>query len=131
MRTMLISQLGYVGLALEERPIPEPRAGEVQIQMRAASLNYRDIMLIQGRGTSGSRLPYVPLSCGCGLVTKTGEGVTRFKSGDRVAPRSFKTGSRDQGRLRTWAWRWADRLTALRRSMFVLPKKAWLGCPIC
>jgi NADPH:quinone reductase-like Zn-dependent oxidoreductase len=53
--------------------------------MRAFSLNYRDLMVIKGIYNPKQRLPLVPLSDGVGQVIAVGEGVTRVKTGDRVA----------------------------------------------
>jgi NADPH:quinone reductase-like Zn-dependent oxidoreductase len=53
--------------------------------MRAFSLNYRDLMVVKGLYNPKQRLPLVPLSDGVGQVVAVGEGVTRVKTGDRVA----------------------------------------------
>jgi NADPH:quinone reductase-like Zn-dependent oxidoreductase len=46
--------------------------------MRAASLNYRDLMVVSGR--FGGDLPLIPLSDGVGIVEVTGEGVANVKT---------------------------------------------------
>ncbi|WP_316224924.1 MULTISPECIES: NAD(P)-dependent alcohol dehydrogenase [unclassified Bradyrhizobium] len=65
---------------------PTPDKGEVLVRVRASSLNYRDIMILEGRY---GRVPFIPglipLSDAAGEVVAVGEGVTRFRSGDRVA----------------------------------------------
>ncbi|MDR6290394.1 MULTISPECIES: zinc-dependent alcohol dehydrogenase family protein [Inquilinus] len=76
---------GLDRLALVERPVPEPRRGEVVLRMRAASLNYRDLEIVRGTYHAGFALPMVPLSDGVGEVVAVGEGVTRVAVGDRVA----------------------------------------------
>ena len=78
------------GLELIERPIPQPSAGEVAIRMRAASLNYRDLLTVQGRG-GAYKLPLVPFSDGTGEVIAVGSGVTRVSVGDRVCPMFFQS----------------------------------------
>src|SRR5262249_11421178 len=56
------------------------------VRMRAASLNYRDLMVLTGRYARGAPLPdLVPLSDGAGEVAEIGPDVTRVKPGDRVA----------------------------------------------
>ena len=78
---------GLDNLKLVERDVPKPGPGQVLIRMKAASLNYRDLVNV----TMGLyRLPFIPLSDGCGVVEETGEGVTRVKAGDRVAPSFFQ-----------------------------------------
>ena len=76
---------GIDALHLADRPSPEPGTGEVLVRMRAASLNYRDLMTVQD--PEGRRLPYprIPNSDGAGEVVAIGAGVSRFKPGDRVA----------------------------------------------
>lgn len=59
---------------------------EVLISMKAASLNYRDLLVASGRYNRGLSLPKIPLSDGAGEVAEIGSGVTRFKVGDRVSP---------------------------------------------
>ncbi|MEQ1890010.1 MAG: NAD(P)-dependent alcohol dehydrogenase [Alphaproteobacteria bacterium] len=89
MRVMEISGTGIESLRLVEQPVPEPMAGEVLVRMTAATLNYRDLMLAQGGPYRSRTGPYVPLSCGCGVVEGVGQGVTRYRAGDRVAPTFF------------------------------------------
>jgi len=77
---------GIDSLVLREAPKPTPGRGEVLVRMRAASLNYRDLMVLTGRYARGTPLPdLVPLSDGAGEVAEIGPGVTRVKPGDRVA----------------------------------------------
>jgi NADPH:quinone reductase-like Zn-dependent oxidoreductase len=78
---------GPDALTREDLPEPEPEAepGRVVVRVRAASLNYRDLMVIQGGYGRNQPLPLVPLSDGAGEVAAVGSGVTRFRPGDRVA----------------------------------------------
>src|ERR1700736_5107541 len=72
------------GLVLVERDVPSPAAGEVLIRVRASSLNFRDLMIINGQYPMPVPPGRVPLSDGAGEVVAVGVGVTRFKVGDRV-----------------------------------------------
>ena len=77
---------GIDSLVLREAPTPKPGRGQVLVRMRAASLNYRDLMVLTGRYARGKPLPdLVPLSDGAGEVAEVGPEVTRVKPGDRVA----------------------------------------------
>lgn len=78
-------------LHLVEMDTPQPQAGEVAIRVHACSLNYRDQAVVIGRYMGGPvPAPLVPLSDGAGEVVAVGEGVTRFKLGDRVAGTFFQ-----------------------------------------
>ena len=52
--------------------------------MRAASINYRDVLMVEGSYNPKQSLPLIPCSDGAGEVAAVGEGVTRFAVGDRV-----------------------------------------------
>ena len=86
MKAYEVRQFGIDELTLADRPIPEPKAGEVQVRLRAASLNYRDVMVVSGTYNPRMKLPAVPFSDGAGEISALGEGVTRWAVGDRVCP---------------------------------------------
>ena len=75
-----------------DRPDPLVRAGQVLVRIRAVSLNSRDRAVVAGTyfGRPAAR-DLIPLSDAAGEVTAVGEGVTRFKPGDRVAATFFQT----------------------------------------
>ena len=75
---------GLEHIHLAEREEPQPGPGQVKVRVRAASLNYRDILMIQGLYNPKQKLPLIPASDGAGEVVAIGEGVSRFKPGDRV-----------------------------------------------
>ena len=82
---------GIEQLKIAERPDPKPGPGEVLIQVKAVSINYRDVLLVQGFYNPRQPLPIVPFSDGAGEVIAVGDGVTRVKPGDRVANCFFQT----------------------------------------
>jgi NADPH:quinone reductase-like Zn-dependent oxidoreductase len=91
MRAFAITgQFGLDYLALVERPTPEPHSGQVRVRMRAATLNYRDLLVVEGRYNPQLHLPLIPVSDGAGVVDAVGDGVTRFKPGDRVVATLFQ-----------------------------------------
>ncbi|KYF72764.1 zinc-dependent alcohol dehydrogenase family protein [Sorangium cellulosum] len=77
---------GLDALRLVDLPEPTPGPGQVVLRMKAASLNYRDVLVVKGLYNPKFRLPLVPFSDGVGEVIGVGEGVTRVKVGDRVCP---------------------------------------------
>ena len=85
MRVYQLDRPGSVdGLVLTERSVPSPAVGEVLVRVRASSLNFRDLMIINGQYPMPVPPGRVPLSDGAGEVVAVGAGVTRFKVGDRV-----------------------------------------------
>ncbi len=71
-------------LKIEERRLPPPAAGEVRVKMRAASLNFPDVLMTQGKYQLKPPLPFVPGMEGAGEVTALGDGVGNVKIGDAV-----------------------------------------------
>ena len=86
MKAVQIERFGIDELAFNEIDRPTPMAGEVLVRMRASSLNYRDLMMVEGTYNSKLKLPLVPFSDGAGEVVEVGDGVSRWKVGDRVCP---------------------------------------------
>ncbi len=91
---------GLDSIELRQYPTPEPGPGEVLVRLRAATLNFRDLLFIKGILPNMTAEPdYVPLSCGAGEVLAVGEGVTRVQPGQRVIPMfapGWITGDRDE-----------------------------------
>lgn len=95
MRSLMVTApWGAANLKVVELPDPAPGPGEVLVRMKAVSLNYRDLLMINGM--YGGRAPtapddkIIPFSDGCGVVEAVGPGVTRVKAGDRVATLFFQ-----------------------------------------
>ena len=86
MKAYEVQQFGIENLALVERERPEPKPYEVVVHLRATSLNYRDLMIVNGTYNPRMKLPAVPLSDGAGEVVAVGSEVTKWKVGDRVMP---------------------------------------------
>ena len=78
---------GLENLKLVERPDPRPGPGQALVRLRAASLNFRDLLTAEGKYNPKQKLPLIPCSDGAGEVVGVGEGVTRVKPGDRVVHR--------------------------------------------
>ena len=86
MKAYEVEKFGVKDLRIVDRPVPDPDAGEVQIRFQAASLNYRDLMVVSGTYNPRMKVPAVPFSDGAGEVTAVGQKVTKWKVGDRVMP---------------------------------------------
>ena len=85
MKGWRISSFGIDHLEAFEAPIPKPLPGQIVIKVHAASLNYRDLMMVKGFYNPKMALPRIPCSDGAGEIVEAGDGVTDFKPGDRVA----------------------------------------------
>jgi NADPH2:quinone reductase len=77
--------VGVDALTWKELPTPEPKAGEVLIAIKAASLNFPDLLIVQNKYQMKPPLPFVPGSEYAGVVEAIGEGVTHLKVGQNVA----------------------------------------------
>jgi NADPH:quinone reductase-like Zn-dependent oxidoreductase len=87
MKTYVIPKpAGIESLTLVDRPEPKPGPRQVLVRVRATSLNYRDLITIEGKYARAAPKPdLVPLSDGAGEVVAVGPDVSRVKPGDRVA----------------------------------------------
>ncbi|MBI3368768.1 MAG: NADPH:quinone oxidoreductase family protein [Burkholderiales bacterium] len=77
--------IGVDALQWKEIPTPAPGPGQVRLAVRAASLNFPDILIVQNKYQFKPPLPFVPGSEFSGVVEAVGDGVTAYKPGDRVA----------------------------------------------
>jgi len=75
---------GIEGLKSQPESPAAPGPASVRVRLRAATLNYRDLMVLKGFYPVSTKEPLVPGSDGAGEVIETGASVTRFKVGDRV-----------------------------------------------
>ena len=76
---------GVDAVAWKELPTPQPAAGEVLIAIKAASLNFPDLLVVQGKYQVKPTPPFVPGSEFAGVVEAVGDGVRHVKPGDPVA----------------------------------------------
>ena len=86
MRVVEASEFKISSLRLMERETPTPKHGEIMVKISSASLNYRDLAILDQSYMPNLKLPYVPCSDCAGEVVEVGLGVKRFASGDRVVP---------------------------------------------
>jgi NADPH2:quinone reductase len=77
--------VGVEALQWKELPTPQPKAGEVLVEIKAASLNFPDLLIVQNKYQMKPALPFVPGSEYAGVVAAVGAGVTHLKVGQPVA----------------------------------------------
>lgn len=86
MKAYVIEQFGDAkGLKIIDREEPKIGARQVLVRMHAASLNYRDLVVLRGQYDRTPQPGRIPLSDGAGEVISVGSEVTRVRPGDRVA----------------------------------------------
>lgn len=104
MKAMVMSTLGAANLTLCDVPEPTPDFDEVLVRLRAAAINFRDLLVLEGKyGSRQKRENLIVLSDGAGEVAAIGSGVTEWKIGDRVVSCFFpdwKEGSPDEDNTR-------------------------------
>ena len=85
MKAILCKQFGPPeSLVLEDVPSPEPAEGEVVVTVKAASVNFPDVLIVQNKYQVKPPLPFSPGSEMAGVVKAVGEGVSNARPGDRV-----------------------------------------------
>ena len=87
MRALLVETLGPIGThrVHHDVSIPEPGPGEALVEVKAAGVNYPDLLIIQGLYQFKPDLPFSPGGEGAGVVTAVGEGVDLVAPGDEVS----------------------------------------------
>jgi NADPH:quinone reductase-like Zn-dependent oxidoreductase len=134
LRSYTFSSFGIEQLKLTDVPEPKPGDGEVLLEVKAISLNFRDLMVLQGIYNPKlfeSGESFTPISDGAGVVAAVGPGVSTVKAGDRVVSH-FIAGWIDghyQGRYRDTSLGTPGPGLAAER--VVLPERALLPIPEC
>jgi NADPH:quinone reductase-like Zn-dependent oxidoreductase len=130
MKAAVLTAPGLNNLAVRELPDPVPGPGEVLVRIRAATLNYRDTLVVEGGYGSHQRSEnLIPLSDGAGEVAAVGTGVKRFRPGDRVVANFFQgwlAGEPDPEKLSTGL---GGRLDGVATELRVLPENGLAHTP--
>ncbi len=71
-------------LVLRDMPDPEPGPGQLRVLIRAAAINYPDVLIIEDKYQFRPTRPFAPGGEIAGIVEKVGEGVTGWAEGDRL-----------------------------------------------
>src|SRR5580693_6244277 len=87
MRALMVEELApdYAGCVIRDFPTPDPQPGEVLVEVRAAAVNFPDLLQTRGEYQHKPALPFIPGLELAGVVAKVGEGEARWKVGDAVA----------------------------------------------
>jgi NADPH2:quinone reductase len=94
MKAIVVREFGEPEvMKLENVSLPDPAAGQILVKIEAAGVNPVDTYLRTGNHAHAPKLPYTPGKDGAGVVEKIGDGVTKFKSGDRVYTAGAVTGT--------------------------------------
>jgi NADPH:quinone reductase-like Zn-dependent oxidoreductase len=83
-RAYELAAFGLEQLRLRTVAAPEPGPGQILLEVHAVSLNYRDLLVIQGQYNPRLPMPAIPLSDGAGVIAAVGPGVHGVHPGDRV-----------------------------------------------
>ncbi|MCA3181531.1 MAG: NADPH:quinone oxidoreductase family protein [Burkholderiaceae bacterium] len=85
MKAVLCKEWGPAeSLVVEDVPARDPGPGEVRVRVKAAGVNFPDVLIIQKKYQMQPALPFSPGSEAAGEVVAVGEGVTHVKPGDAV-----------------------------------------------
>jgi NADPH:quinone reductase-like Zn-dependent oxidoreductase len=86
-----LTKRGIDAVQASERPQPKPQAGQVLVRHRAWSLNFRDLLIVNGLYPVATGVAHlIPVSDAAGEVVEVGPGVTHFAKGDRVTASFFQ-----------------------------------------
>ena len=93
MLALVVKQFGGIeNVSLGEMPKPAPKPGEVLLEVHAVSVNFVDLVMISGVYQFKPQLPFIPGKLPAGVVAAVGDGVTRFKIGDRAVAQAEFSG---------------------------------------
>ncbi|KAL5356713.1 hypothetical protein BJX96DRAFT_187419 [Aspergillus floccosus] len=120
---------GFDSLTIRSVPKPSPKHGQILVQMKAVSLNWRDGIIAKGTYPFPGPDALVPGSDGAGIVEEVGEGVTAWQVGDRVLA-NFTQGH-IAGRLtpQTLLTQLGGESQGLLGEYFIFPQTGVVGIP--
>ena len=95
---LVVEQLSmdFSGVAVRTLPVEAPGPQQVLVRVRAAALNYPDVLLTQGKYQFTPLLPFVPGLEASGEVVAIGAGVTHVRPGDAVVAQTRQGGALGQ-----------------------------------
>ena len=80
MRALVCKKYGPPSdLSLEIKDDPLPLKGQILVDVKAAGINFPDVLAVEGKYQVKTEPPFIPGNEASGIVNEVGEGVTRFK----------------------------------------------------
>jgi NADPH2:quinone reductase len=120
MRALVCRAWGEVdSLNLEDAPPPEPKAGQVLIDVKATPVNFADTLMVRGQYQTRPDFPFSPGLETAGVIARCGAGVTGFSPGDPVMALLDYGGMAEQAvAVATEAWRLPEGMSFEEASVF-------------
>ena len=85
MKAVRVHELGNRGaLRVDDVPDPLPGPGEVVLDLATASVNFPDVLMLDGKYQIRPKLPFILGKDGAGTISAVGDGVEDLKQGDRA-----------------------------------------------
>jgi NADPH:quinone reductase-like Zn-dependent oxidoreductase len=129
MKAIELQAFGLDGLRVVETHEADPPPGHVTLRLHAASLNFRDLEIVEGRYGMPVPLPCIPLSDAVGTVSRVGPGVTAWQEGDRVNPLFFPDWIDGPFHPRYFARQLGGNAPGVLRQTMTLPASAVVRAP--
>jgi NADPH:quinone reductase-like Zn-dependent oxidoreductase len=129
MKAIELRAFGVANLRVVSRPDPTPGTEDLLLRISAASLNYRDVEILEGRYAMPVPLPVIPLSDAVGEVVAVGENVRDFVVGDRVCPTFFPDWVDGPFDDRFFARQLGSSVDGALRELMVVPSSAVVRAP--
>ena len=129
MKKIELTAFGLEGLRVAEADVPQPGAGEVLVKVEALSLNYLDVLVIEGHYNAGLPLPHTPGSDAAGTVVEVGTSVRGLRVGDRVVTQFIRDWTDGELTLETRATKLGAEVAGVFAEYLVLPAHAVVPVP--
>jgi NADPH:quinone reductase-like Zn-dependent oxidoreductase len=128
---IVLNSFGLGNLRQETRPLEPLGDGLARVEIRAVSLNYRDLLVMRGIYDPGLRLPLIPLSDAAGVILEVGSQVDGLRPGDRVVTHAIPDWQEGPFNSRLTRSLLGGPAQGVLSEQRVLPARALLRIPDC